>query len=255
MFAIAAVEAGFEAVRLIGKVGADRGTVDIAAQLALDRLQALGIDVHVALDCENPTGKVMVTYLSAGERLLVAEAGANGTFCSADITPGMEQHVAGSDIVFVSGFALVKDARAQAMTYLMEKAAQAGRLVVLDVVPHDIYKMMDRSTFLALTKPVHVVAVEVNTAKRLFFSGDESLPESDVPIRVVADRVLDHYNATILQPAPDYQFTFDGRGLVEEGMTGADQLSPRELRGFSEGIIARLLRRHYTRFAEGTFRA
>ena len=110
------------------------------------------------------------------------------------------------------------------------------------------------STFLSLTKPVHVVAIEVNTAKRLFFSGDASLPESDVPIRVVADRVLVHYNAAILQPAPDYQFTFDRCGLVEEGMTGADQLSPRGLRGFSEGIIARLLFRQYTRFAKGAFR-
>lgn len=254
MFALAAVKEGFETTRLVGKVGADpkcEDYADITAQLVLNQLKQLKIDVNVALDHRNPTGVAMITYLSTGERLLVSESGANSSFSMADITPSMEESVTGSDILFVSGYSLLNETKAQAIFHLMQKARDCGRMVVLDVVPHSIYKVVDKPTFLRLTTPVNVIASEVNTMKHLFFHGTDRLPESSISVRTVADRLLNLYDAVILQPDFTYQFLIDKQGVIEEVATGSEKLPPIQHRGYADRITARLLLRHYTRLAEG----
>jgi len=252
MFALAAVGEGFEDVRLLAKVGADakgETEADVAAQLVLKQLERQGIETYTALDHETPTGTVIIMYLPGEERLLVAEAGANSRFCPADVNPAMERAVQDADVLFVSGYGLLDDVRAQALVHLMREAREAGALVVLDVVPHSIYKLMNLEAFLALTASVHVIAAEVNTMKRLFLLGADRLPESDAPIAKLADRLFDYYDAAILQPELARQVVVDRRGIIETLETGSGRLSPHQLRGFSERMIARSLLKHYPRLA------
>jgi hypothetical protein len=251
-FALGAVQEGFDEVCLIGKIGADsESKADLAAQLVLNQLADFKIGTHVAFDAGKPTGTVMIMYLPDDERLLVAEIGANSSFCIADVTPAMERCVECSDVLFISGYGLLDKVRAQAIIYLMRKARDAGCLVVLDVVPHSIYKTMDTDAFLTLTEPVHVIAAEVNTMKRMFLSGVDRLPESNVPILKVADHIFDYYDAAILQPELAHQVVIDRRGIIEAWETGAGHLTSRQLRGFNDRVIARSLLRHYPRLAGG----
>jgi len=251
MFALSAADEGLRKIHLIAKVGADpkfRDHPDIAALLAIEQLQKSQVDVLVALDPTCQTGVAMITYLRNGERILVADKGANGSFNKADISTIMRETVTSADVLFVSGYSLLEPEQAKATLYLMEEARHYERLVVLDVVPHSIYTIINNVAFRQLTKPVNVIISEVNTMKRLFFSGKESSPESDIPIIVVAQCLLENYEAVILRPDMMYQYVIDRSGIIEEGSTGFEAIKLSMHRGYSERLTAKLLLRYYDRF-------
>ncbi len=247
ILALAAIDEGFENVWLIGKLGADPShpeLPDIAGQFVSRSLQKARVKTTTELDPSSHTGVVMITYLPNDHRIMVVDKGANANFTRQDISQKIECIVAESNILFVSGYALLKSERAQAVHCLMQIARQNNRLVVLDVVPHELHTLIDTTTFCNLTEHVNVIVSEVNTIKRIFFSGNENKPESDLSTELVAKRLLQRYNAVILRPDNNYQYLIDRDGIIEKGNTGYISIDSSLRRGYSERLAVRLLRRH-----------
>ena len=251
MLALAARAEGFGEVFLIGKIGADsedRDSPDISGRLAVGELQKAQVEVVTALARTHHTGIAMITYLQNDQRLLVADKAANGTFTKADISTRMRELVIGANVLFVSGYSLLETDQAMAVHYLMKEASRHGRLVVLDVVPHVLYRHVDSKTFLRLAEPVSVLVSEVNTAKRLFFTGDETLPTSEVTVERVAERLLEYCSTVILRPTNTYQYVRDRCGIVDAGPTGYERVSRDLQRGYTDELTVRMVARHYPRF-------
>jgi len=255
MFAIAAIQANFKKTSLIGKIGRGvdcDGKPDIAGAYIIDTLKQLGIDVYVSLDSNNPTGRTMITFFPGGKRLLVANSGANDSFSTPDISKGLEEIVDQSDILFISGYSLLKSERAQAIISLMERAKRGKSLVALDVVPHSVYRILNWATFRKLTRHVDIVILETGTAKRLLPSRNvgKDCPNDSYE---VGSHLLKYYPAVLLQPDADHQCLIDRRGHIETDWN-SNYASPEATRGRSDILTARLLHRHFERLRESTSR-
>src|ERR1041384_6983782 len=214
LFAIAAKREGFKDVSLIGKMGSDRKDktrLDSAGQTILNELMRAGVLVNIAIDAHISTGLTMITYLSDGKRLLVSDPGANDSFSSKDITEEMELKVEQSDILFVSGYALLSATSASAVVRLIDRAKKNGRLVVVDIVPHSIFRIIDGARFQDMTEQADLVISEIGTANRLFHHPQTGLSS----VSETASRLLEHYGAVILQLDGGGHFMIDKLGIIE----------------------------------------
>jgi len=250
MFALATRRLNFGMVHLLGKVGADpyhQQSPDIAARFILQELEGHQVKVVASLDVERSTGVVMITYLPQNKRVLVVDAGANSTFSKTDLSPSMCDIVASSDILLVSGYTLLSPSRAAAVAPLMRVAYQSGRIVVLDVVPHEIHRMLDATTFSDLTTHVRVLVSNVHTVKHLLFPNNSNLPQGSELLELVASKLLERHNTVILRPDINYQCMLDRQGVIEEGPTGYADVPAESRRGYSELLTVRLLKDHYSR--------
>jgi sugar/nucleoside kinase (ribokinase family) len=245
--ALGASKQGFYPVSIIGKIGtrSDDGQPDTAARFIIDSLTDENIHMCFSKDNQRPTGTTMITYFSEDARLLVADRGANDSFTMEDLSPEFLATVARSDILLVSGFMLVEPTQARAMMRLMEEARSHHRLVILDVVPHSIYKSVDGSTFREYTRFVNVLISEIATVRRLF----SSLEVYDLQTQVdeIAADLLKNYDAVILRPSNLYQYVYDKRGFVFGGPTGYNENDREGQRGYLDLSAIQLIQEHYQR--------
>lgn len=250
MFAKASVEEGFDTVHLIGKIGAsseNKNQADLAGKLLAKELTKLGINTVLPLDSKNRTGTTMITYFVDGKRLLVADNGANHNFDENDITPEMIATVSNSDMLFVSGYSLLEPKRAKAIKILTEIARSKKKIVILDVVPHTIYRHMSKANFLSLTLFVDVIIAEYNTMRRLLFNGEGDINPSSMTVEYMAQELLRSYLAVIIQPSFICQYFADRNGVIEERTTRIEEYTIEQHRGLADRIIASLLYRHCDR--------
>lgn len=142
-FAIAAREAGFEPVALIGKIGCIDGSPDDAAAMAVATLLASDVAPLLAEDEKSGTGQALVVYGGPASRLLISDPGANSTFCPEDISAAMRALVRRAGLLHVSGYALIAEPRRQATIDIIRTSKRCGAVVALDLVPHDLYRDAD----------------------------------------------------------------------------------------------------------------
>lgn len=246
--ALGASKQGFFPVSLIGKVGtiSSNGQPDTAGKFIIDVLRNENVQMCLSKDDQHPTGTTMITYFSEDARLLVADRGANDSFTMKDVSPYLLEIIAQSDILFVSGFMLVESVQAQAVIRLMKEARSHHKLVILDVVPHSIYKFVDSPTFGEYTKFVNVLISEIATVRRLF----SSIESYDLQTQVdeIAENLLKDYDAVILRPSNLYQYVYDKQGFVFGGPTGYNDKDQEGQRGYLDLAAIQLIKEHYQRF-------
>ena len=138
----------------------------------------------------------MITYFANNGRLFIHDRGANASFSTQDITREMIEAVRTSDITFVSGYSLLAPDQASAVMQLVEEANNAGKFTVLDVVPHQIFKFIDRPTFQTYTRFVSLLITEFDTIKHFL---PDSIDASDVDIHSTAKHLLKQHRALILR--------------------------------------------------------
>ena len=100
-----AAELGADA-QVVGRIGRDA-----AGDLVMSRLQARGIDVHLARDDELPTGTAV-----ALQDAVVADRGANARLSPADLPSPLR-----GDALLVSGFALFQDGSREAARAALDR--------------------------------------------------------------------------------------------------------------------------------------
>lgn len=111
-------------VSLVGRVGDDP-----AGRSAASELEALGVDLRVAVDAERPTGTCVVLVAPDGERTMFPDAGANAGLAPADLP---EELLAAESHLHVSGYALLRDGSREGAVAAIERARAAGMSVSVD---------------------------------------------------------------------------------------------------------------------------
>lgn len=251
MFATAATEEGFDEVVLIGKIGANPNAPDcpdLPGELINAALKSRSICTITPLSKTHNTGQTVIVYLPNDQRLLVVDKGANATFGVEDISREMVNAIESTDVLFVSGYSLLVPEQAAATATLMEIAQQANSLVVLDVVPHKLYTTFTGDYFRKFTQNADILVSEINTVKRLFFTGHHALPGSNISVDDVALKVLEDYPIVILRPSTNHEFIYDRHNIIAQGPTGYAYVNADNKRGFSERLTARAISNHFARF-------
>lgn len=249
MFALAARKQNYGKVQLIGKIGAtpvNKQSPDVMGQFILRELKSADIECVFSLDKERSTGIVTITYLSHNRRVMIASAGANSTFSGNDISEPMHNAITNSNILFVSGYALLSPDRAKAVIQLMQLAHENNKMVLLDLVPHEIYQYIDVQLFESATKHVHVLVTNIHTINH-FLHMDINNTDLDKSIFKIAKILLEKHNALILRTNIYYQYLFDRQGLIESSSTRYEELAIESRRGFSEYLTIRMIQGHYER--------
>lgn len=242
--ALSAIQKGFSEVSLIGKIGClSNGKPDIAAQIISNELNQAGVKSIFSKTRNYSTGKVMITTFNQDRRILVADKGANGSFTMEDITPLLLRKVAISDVFFVSGYSLLVPTQAQAIIRLTQEAKENGRVVVLDVVPHEIYNTVNNLLFAQYTQNVGVLVSGTNTIQRLF---PETMPyASPEDEKRMAERVLSHYDAVILRSNNERQIVLNRGGFRHEMTTGYSEAELTQRRGYLDRLTMRSIFEYY----------
>jgi ribokinase len=111
-------------VALVARVGDDA-----AGRAAVRELEALGVEVRVAVDRVLPTGTCVVLVAPDGERTMFPDAGANGALAAGDLPGDLLE--AGSHL-HVSGYALLRDGSRAAALSAMDRAGAVGMSVSVD---------------------------------------------------------------------------------------------------------------------------
>ncbi len=252
--ASAARQLDFGPVVVIGKVGVlpDEGQPDIAAQLLESQLQAQGVQLVLAHDSRLATGSTMITYFANDMRIMISNRAASGSFAPADITPAMRQSIARSDILFVSGYALLTEAQRQTTEAFMRLARDSGRMVALDLVPHQIYKVIDLATFERIAASVSLLITEVNTIHHFLPAYQTANGASDSgSLLTLAEALLQRHDAVVLRATNDVQHIFDkhGRAISEE--TNYAHVGLADRRGYLDRVSLRAVKECFSRMSRG----
>lgn len=244
--ALAAADAGIPSVNLLGRVGSAPGrggSIDLAARFVLDAVMARGIRPVLASPASAPTGRVMITYLRDDTRIMVVDAGANRILTATDLTPTMLEVAASCDCTVVSGYTMFNLEQTAAAQALCKAAADARRLVAVDVVPHAISRQLAPSIFYAMTTSAHLVISEVGTMTRLLW--DQSFDGTEDAIRRISEELLVSFPSVLLRPDNHRQILFDRGGVVEDGATGYSRVPGPARRGHLDGEAIRVIARNF----------
>lgn len=244
--AVSASHLGFKKVFIISKIGQNKsGEIDIPGQNILNCLIKNDIVPVLSYSKSSGTGKTLLVYFEDDQRLLIADRGANNTFSVEDIDNEQLETIKKSDIFFVSGYWLMNPSQAEASVELMREASYAGKTVVLDVVPHQIYKILDTSTFLKYTECVTSIISETNTVARIFPELnsyiDSDSESSEIP-KIIFNKY--HYKNLILIPNNDL-FLICDRSSIKRKVTGYSGIKPHQKRGYLDKVLIKILLESY----------
>ncbi|HEV2450549.1 MAG TPA: carbohydrate kinase family protein [Streptosporangiaceae bacterium] len=176
----------FSPIRVVGCVGSDElGT------WAEHSLKKIGVDARLQHDPALPTGlavSIRDGTAPGGRRLLIVRSeNANRMLDSAHIT-GNSTALTQAGVFVTDGYSLLAEPRRGATLEAMRVAATAGAQVVVDVVPHDCYRLIDELELSKWLASAHVVVVEVRTMRRFF---GLSTPPGDIDLSVALE-TLEH---------------------------------------------------------------
>jgi sugar/nucleoside kinase (ribokinase family) len=172
-FAAAAKSAGFAKSVLIGKIGGQlnksQGVApDLPGEMVMEFLQRHDIQPLLAVDPDSETGRIVIIFLPNDRRLMLSDRLANALFSPADITSDMNAAVRQADLIHISGYTFLQENRRVAVIELIQSAKKGNAKVVLDVVPHNIYKTISFEQMCSYVEGlVDWIIVEIPTAHQL----------------------------------------------------------------------------------------
>jgi sugar/nucleoside kinase (ribokinase family) len=248
IIANAAMKIGFKRVRLIAKVGADKENpmeLDIGGKFIRDFLQKRQIEFHGVLTPLLSTGTVLILYLPDDRRIMIADAGANKSFTMTDLSDEIANAVAQSDFFFVSGYSLLIPERLDAVKKMMEIARENKKIVILDLVPHEIYNHISIEAFHRIMSDVDLIISETNTIKRFLYNQQDIKEFKKTPLREIGEKTLKLCNVAILRPDNYCQYLMDSKGMFLKINTRYETLTAEEKRGFSESLSLSTIVNYY----------
>lgn len=155
-FAEAACEAGFGNITLLCSIGDD-----IAGLRAREHLQRLGVVVQT-VPSSQPTGQVFIVYQPDDRRIMVADRGANQDFRVPEI--GMlSELVDKSNLLYVSGYMLLNSDQCAVVHTIANTFRAAKAKVLIDMVPHDVWRTRSWQEYVQMCSCADCVAVEMST--------------------------------------------------------------------------------------------
>jgi ribokinase len=143
--AVALAAAGARA-HLVGVVGDDE-----LGRAAARALAATGVEVHLRVDPERPTGVVVALVDASGQRSMLTDRGANLGLGEQDLAPGL---LGSGRHLHLSGYELLDEATRPAARVALELAAAAGMTRSIDPCSAGPLARVSPAAFLAWTEGV-----------------------------------------------------------------------------------------------------
>lgn len=222
--ALAARSMGFSPVWLICSLGASR---DIANESIKADLEAAGISLIINSAVDSLTGITIIGYLHADSRLLLTAPGANRAPLSESVIAAACSVL--PDVLVVSGYMLFRPSTREGALRIMQEAGKQGTVVVLDLVPHSLHKMITLAELYAFLDLTDVAAGAFSTFAAFGIDEEALLPHVE---GVVAYR-------------PDGAYRFVTRAGSKVDGEFRDHLQAALPRGMSERLIIRVLREYF----------
>ncbi len=195
-FARHAAAAGMQPL-IAGCVGSDLAGDTIIATLA-----DAGCRYQIERTSMAPTARSLVAFDACGTRLLMTTERSANDLLSAEFVRARVLPEARPSMVWLSGHCLRARAapRWTAVAEAVDQARQAGARVVLDVVPHDFYRLFPGFDDLqSAVGPLDGIAAELDSLRRwLRISGSEAPPSPQTLVKTVS-AVLDLVPFVILR--------------------------------------------------------
>jgi sugar/nucleoside kinase (ribokinase family) len=244
-FARFSLDEGYQPL-LIGKIGADPAGIFIESWI-----KQYGIDPHGLIKAAGcGTGKAFIIRDTNDIRFLVNnQPNANSEFSAADVNRFAAEIIA-APMLYISGYCsmLPSAPRRAAMDRAIEIAQQdARKLLVFDVVPHQIYKIYDFDQFLKMTRSVNILISEVATMRRYLGLGDRSEIITSQEVEQTAEKLTAYYPNFILRYGPsgcDQEYIWNGN--CREGcFKTTGHINAIDKRGFGDRIAIKTLREHF----------
>jgi sugar/nucleoside kinase (ribokinase family) len=230
----AAKEVGCSSVRVIGIVGsgAPRSSADIWGTMVGDLLAELDVHFEFAVSNQLATGATVTLYVKDGQRVMVADRGANALLSVSDITEAMREYVRSSNVLYVSGYMLLESCSALAVMELVGDAHSHGVLTVLDVVPHRLYTCISSEQFGEYKRYIDILVGGTRTLQRLTgVSEDLSGSALDVT-RTLASKLLRSHSGTLLYPNVETFYVRDNVGFEAVVATDYGKAALQAKRGY-----------------------
>jgi GTP cyclohydrolase II len=242
-FARFAKQVGYDPI-LLGSVGSD-----LSGKFLLDWLETNSINAVVGIKKNLPTGRAFITFDQKNIRLLITSSLNANHYFSFDDIKNSQQIITKTPLLYVSGYCISqppsKSIRTRATLRVMNLAKREGNAqIVLDVVPHQIYKIYSYAEFQELTIDVDILIAEVATIRRFLGKGK---PQEDIGryhAHQTAELLAQSYDRFILRYGPsgiDMQITWDkhiGKLIFES--TGYDQANDK--RGYGDLLTLKALK-------------
>ncbi|MDR3270058.1 MAG: carbohydrate kinase family protein [Peptococcaceae bacterium] len=229
-FSDAAIEAGFNPVRLLCSLGNDA-----AAEIAKSHFKDTEIELFNAINSKE-TGKVIILYQPDDNRIMIANRGANEYSLELDMD-STQDVLSSADFLYVSGYALLHEAQCSALQGLLQDYTAKNTFKLLDAVPHEIFHKFSWEEYVCRCQHIDGIVIELATAVG-FMGEDITSIDSDS----IADFLLKSFNFCLVRLNSSSDFLIADR---IERRTERLYYKPKiaSLR-FTDRITAQIIRRY-----------
>lgn len=249
-FSRAAVEL-FDEVTVVGCVGADA-----MGDVVIDQLTRAGITCDVSRASEHPTA--LAVYLRDASstspkgvrHLVIGSPSANQAF-----GPEEARHLIGAaadaDFVVTDCYSMMSEPRRSHLLGALEQLATAPAKVVVDLVPHDCWRIFSQDDVDRFAAPADILIAEVRTV--LAFAGEPFTAEADLTAaRRAAAQVQERWptatcflrfghgncdESLVVQPGSDPQVYETGYRSTTVPRGFGDRLTAHELHALHRGLV------------------
>lgn len=157
-FAEAAMEAGFNSIKLISSLGKD-----VAAEIAKSYFDEKNIEL-VIIPIDGETGKVLILYQPDDKRILIADRGVNEKMFTSSCCKVTDFIHLPADLFYISGYSLLNKESDVTLNSIIEKYKSYGAFNIIDVVPHEIFQIYNWDDYVYQCRGIDGIVIELTTA-------------------------------------------------------------------------------------------
>ncbi|HET6509336.1 MAG TPA: PfkB family carbohydrate kinase [Baekduia sp.] len=142
---------------------------DLAGRGSVDELRAAGVDAHVTLDDERPTGTCVVVIGADGERTMLPDRGANLALAPDDLPASL---FAQGNHLHLSGYVLLHEGPRAAGLAALDHAREAGMTISVDPASAAPLRACGAARFLEWVRGVDALLPNLDEARVLTGADD-----------------------------------------------------------------------------------
>lgn len=165
-FAEAALEAGFENIKLICSLG-----YDVAAETIKSHFNKKEAIKLINFPSSGETGKVLILYQPDDKRILIADRGTNKDIFTSSNCKITDFVYVPTNLLYISGYSLFNETSSVTLNSIIQEYKSNGTFCIIDAVPHEIFRTFDWNHYVYNCRGIDGIIIEMATI--LGFMGQE----------------------------------------------------------------------------------
>lgn len=170
-FAEAALEAGFDKIKLICSLGRD-----VAAETVKSYFNNKEAIELINFPSGEDTGKVLILYQPDDKRILIADRGTNREIFTSFSCKTKDFVYVPADLLYISGYSLFNETSSVTLNSIIQEYKSNGTFCIIDAVPHEIFHSFNWNDYVYNCRGIDGIIIELATI--LGFMGQERVQES-----------------------------------------------------------------------------